>query len=86
MPSLGRRPAADGRERALLAAPGRDITVTAVVVLLTAAVFAAVANHRALAHIQRIDDVWLRLMISSRSAPLTAIAMVTNATPTISQP
>jgi membrane-associated phospholipid phosphatase len=73
------RPAAAGRpEHALLAAPGRDIAVTAIVVALTTVVFAAVAGHGALAHIQRLDDAWLRLMISSRSAPVTAIARLLN--------
>ena len=73
------RPAAGGRpEHALVASPGRDIAVTAVVVALTAAVFAAVADQGTLAHIQRLDDTWLRLMISSRSAPVTAIAMFLN--------
>jgi membrane-associated phospholipid phosphatase len=73
------RPAAGGRpEHALLASPGRDIAVTAVVVALTAAVFAAVADQGTLAHIQRLDDTWLRLMISSRAAPVTAIAMFLN--------
>jgi membrane-associated phospholipid phosphatase len=73
------RPAAGGRqEHALLASPGRDIAVTAVVVALTAVVFAAVADPGVLAHIQRVDDAWLRLMISSRAAPVTAVAMVLN--------
>ncbi len=66
------------QEHALLAAPRRDVAVTTVVVLLTATLFAAVANHTALTHIQRLDDGWLRLMISGRSAPLTATAMVFN--------
>jgi len=54
------------------------MAVTAIVVLLTALLFAAVADHSALGHIQRLDDAWLRLMISSRSAALTAIAMLFN--------
>ncbi len=62
----------------LLAAPGRDFTVTAVVVLLTAVVFAAVADRSAVTQIQRVDDAWLRVMTSSRSGPLTAIAMLFN--------
>ena len=45
---------------------------------LTAAAFAAVADHGVLAHIQRLDDAWLRLMISGRSAPVTAVAKVFN--------
>jgi membrane-associated phospholipid phosphatase len=73
------RPAAGGRqEHALLASPGRDIAVTAVVVALTAVVFAAVAGQGVLAHIQRVDDAWLRLMLSSRAAPVTAVAMFLN--------
>jgi undecaprenyl-diphosphatase len=73
------RPAAGGRqEHALVASPGRDIAVTAVVVALTAVVFAAVADQGTLAHIQRLDDAWLRLMMSSRAAPVTAVAMFLN--------
>jgi undecaprenyl-diphosphatase len=65
-------------EHALVTSPARDITVTAVVVVLTAVTFAAVGDDGALAHIQRLDDAWLRLMISSRSAPVTAVAMFLN--------
>jgi len=68
----------EGPEQALLAAPGRDTAATAVVVALTAVVFAAVADHRFLVHIQRLDDAWLRLMISGRSAPVTAVAKFFN--------
>jgi membrane-associated phospholipid phosphatase len=78
MSLMSRLPAQRDQEHALLAAPKRDTAVAAVVVLATATVFAAVANHVALTYIQRLDDDWLRLMISSRSAPLTAIAMVLN--------
>ncbi len=73
----------EGQE--LLAAPERGTAVSAavlaltvVVLALTAAVFAAVADHGLLAHIQRLDDAWLRLMISGRSAPVTAVAKVLN--------
>jgi undecaprenyl-diphosphatase len=69
----------------LLAAPERDpavtatvLALTAVVLALTAVVFAAVADHGLLVHIQRLDDAWLRLMISGRSAPVTAVAKVLN--------
>ena len=73
------RPAAGaGRNTRWWPPPGRDIAVTAVVLALTAVVFAAVADQGTLAHIQRIDDTWLRLMISSRSAPVTAVAMFLN--------
>jgi membrane-associated phospholipid phosphatase len=65
-------------EDQVLAARRRDAVVTAVVLALTAAAFAAVADHGLLAHLQRADDWWLRLMISGRSAPVTAIARVFN--------
>jgi undecaprenyl-diphosphatase len=37
-----------------------------------------VADHGMLAHIQRADDAWLRLMISGRAAPVTVVAKVFN--------
>ena len=45
---------------------------------LTAVVFAAAADSAVLAHIQRLDDSWLRLMVSGRTAPVTVIAKVFN--------
>jgi hypothetical protein len=67
--------AAQGRaEQQLLARPGLVALVTAVVVAITAGVFAAVADHATLIRIQRLDDAWLHLMISGRSAPITAVA------------
>jgi len=73
------RPGAPGRaEPALVAAPVRDAAITAVVVALTACAFAAAGGHRTLASIQRLDDAWLRLMISGRVPPLTVIAKVFN--------
>ena len=65
-------------EDQVLAARRRDAVVTVVVLALTAAAFAAVADHGLLAHLQRADDAWLRFMISGRSAPVTAIAKVFN--------
>jgi membrane-associated phospholipid phosphatase len=65
-------------EEALLAAPERDVAVTAAVLALTAVVFALAADHGIMAHIQRVDDAWLRLMISGRSAPVTVIAKFFN--------
>ena len=65
-------------EEQVLAARRRDMVVTVVVLALTAAAFAAVADHGVLARIQRVDDAWLRLMISGRSAPVTAAAKVFN--------
>ncbi len=65
-------------EEPVLAAPARDAALTAAVLALTAVVFALVADHGVLARIQRVDDAWLRLMVSSRSAPVTAIARFLN--------
>ena len=65
-------------EPPLLAAPRRDAVIAAVVAALTAVVFVAAADSAVLAHIQRLDDSWLRLMVSGRTAPVTAIAKVFN--------
>jgi undecaprenyl-diphosphatase len=72
-------PAAPGPERlVLLSAPGRDAVLTTAAVLFTAAVFTAVGEHGTLTSIQRLDDGWLRPMVSGRTQPLTAIAKVFN--------
>jgi hypothetical protein len=72
-------PAGPGSERfALLSAPGRDAAIATVAVLLTAGVFVAVGDHGMLTSIRRLDDGWLRLMVSGRTPPLTAIAKVFN--------
>ena len=65
-------------EHALLASPRRAALLTAGVVTLTAVVFALVAHHGTLAGIQRLDDAWLRLMISGRTPALTVIAKIFN--------
>jgi membrane-associated phospholipid phosphatase len=67
-----------GPEDQVLAARRRDAVVTATVLALTAVAFAAVADHSILVHLQRADDAWLRLMISGRAAPVTALAKVFN--------
>ena len=72
------KPATARREDALLGRPRQAAILTAGVVALTAVVFALVADHGTLARIQRLDDAWLRLMISGRTPPLTAIAKVFN--------
>ena len=78
MPGV-RRPDAPGREEpALVAAPGLLAAITAVAVVLTAGVFVVVGAHGTLASTQRLDDAWLRLMISGRAPPLTVIANVFN--------
>ena len=78
MPGMSWPAAARREEHALLASPGRAALLTAGVVALTAVVFALVADHGTLARIQRLDDAWLRLMISGRTPALTVIAKVFN--------
>jgi membrane-associated phospholipid phosphatase len=71
--------AASGPEEPpILAAPRRDAAITLVTCALTAVLFVVAADHAALSHIQRLDDSWLRLMISARDTPLTVIAKVFN--------
>jgi membrane-associated phospholipid phosphatase len=65
-------------EPLILAAPRRDAAGAAVIALLTAAALAVAADLAALGHIQRLDDSWLRLMVSGRDAPVTVIAKVFN--------
>ena len=73
------RPEVPGREEpALVAAPGLLAAITVVTVVLTAGVFAVVGDHGTLAGTQRLDEAWLRLMISGRALPLTVIANVFN--------
>src|ERR1035437_8698872 len=78
MPGMTRPATARPQEEALLGRPRRAALLTAGVLALTAVVFALVADHGTLARIQRLDDAWLRLMISGRAPPLTAIAKVFN--------
>jgi undecaprenyl-diphosphatase len=66
------------QEDALLGRPGQAAFLTAGVLAVTAVVFALVADHGVLTRIQRLDDAWLRLMVSGRTPPLTAIAKVFN--------
>ena len=73
------RPARTRQEEdPLLARPRQAALLTAGVVALTAVVFALIAGHGTLARVQRLDDAWLRLMISGRAPPLTAVAKVFN--------
>jgi undecaprenyl-diphosphatase len=62
----------------IFAAPRRAAVIAVVVSAITAVVFAAAANHAALSHIQRVDDSWLRLMVSIRNPPVTVIAKIFN--------
>ena len=78
MPGMTRPATARRQEDALLGRPRQAAFLTAGVLAVTAVVFALVADHGTLARIQRLDDAWLRLMISGRTPPLTAIAKVFN--------
>jgi len=75
VPGLSRRAAA---EEQLLTESGRDIVVVTLVVAVTAGLFAVMADHAVMSRIQRLDDAWLRLMISGRAGPLTALAKIFN--------
>ena len=66
------------QEPPILAAPRRDAAIAVAISAVTAVVFAVVASRGALTHIQRVDDSWLRLMISARNPPVTVIAKVLN--------
>jgi membrane-associated phospholipid phosphatase len=78
MPGLTRSAKARPEEGPLFGRPRQAALLTAGVVALTAVVFALAAGHGTMARIQRVDDAWLRLMISQRTPPLTAIAKVFN--------
>ncbi|HEV3288359.1 MAG TPA: phosphatase PAP2 family protein [Streptosporangiaceae bacterium] len=78
MPRVTRAATARPEEDALVDRPRQAALLTAGVVALTAVVFALVAGHGTLARIQRVDDAWLRLMISGRAPALTVIAKVFN--------
>jgi undecaprenyl-diphosphatase len=52
--------------------------IAVVISALTAVVFAVMASRGALSHIQRLDDSWLRLMISVRDPTVTVIAKAFN--------
>ena len=77
MPGLSRQ-AAEEEEQQLLTESGRDIVVVTLVVAVTAGLFAVMADHGMMSRIQRLDDAWLRLMISGRAGPLTALAKIFN--------
>ena len=65
-------------EPLILAAPRRDTAIAVVISAVTAVVFAVAANRAVLSHIQRLDDSWLRLMVSIRTPPVTVIAKIFN--------
>jgi len=82
MPDLAAGPAANAPirqpEPLILGRPRATAVLAGLVMAVTAAVFAAVANRAALAHIQRVDNFWLRAMVGDRLGPVTAVAKVFN--------
>jgi len=58
----------------LLGMPRRDALTTLFVGLATVVVFVGVAYHSTKAPIQRLDDRFLRVMVSNRASAFTAIA------------
>ena len=66
MPGMTRPATARRQEDELLAHPQRAAFLTAGVLAVTAVVFSLAADHGMLARIQRLDNAWLRLMISGR--------------------
>jgi membrane-associated phospholipid phosphatase len=61
-------------EHPLLSNSRRDVVTTAVLVLLTAAVFILVGLHPRPGWVQRMDDRVLREMVANRTGPFTAAA------------
>jgi membrane-associated phospholipid phosphatase len=78
MPRVSARSVSGPKEPLILAAPRRDTAIAVVISAVTAVVFVVAANHAALSHIQRLDDSWLRLMVSIRNPPVTVIAKIFN--------
>lgn len=74
MPRLTRQ-ATRSPEHALLPSPWRGIAVTAVVVTLTVVGLVSVGRGEPTPSVQPVDEDWLELMVSSRSAPVTAAAV-----------
>jgi hypothetical protein len=75
---LSTRATSGPEEPLVLAAPRRAAVIAAALTALTAVAFAVMANRGALSHIQRLDDSWLRLMISVRDPTVTVIAKAFN--------
>ena len=78
MPRVSAQGVPGPKEPLILAASRRDTAIAVVISAVTAVVFAVAANHAALSHIQRLDDSWLRLMVSIRNPPVTVIAKIFN--------
>jgi undecaprenyl-diphosphatase len=66
------------KEHPLLSATGRDLVIGALLALATAVVFLAVGLHATHGWVQKIDDRFLRVMVSHRTHTYTAVAKVFN--------
>ena len=78
MPRVSARAVCRPEEPLIFATPRRAAVMAAVAAALTAALFVLAANRLALAHLQRVDSAWLRLMASGRSTPVTVVAKIFN--------
>jgi membrane-associated phospholipid phosphatase len=65
-------------EHPLLSAAGRDLVIGTLLALATALVFLAVGLHATHGWVQRVDDRFLRVMVSHRTHTLTVVAKVFN--------
>jgi undecaprenyl-diphosphatase len=65
-------------EHPLLSATGRDLTIGAFLALATALVFLAVGLHATHGWVQKVDDRFLRVMVSHRTRTLTVVAKAFN--------
>src|SRR5436309_140316 len=65
-------------EHPLLSATGRDLVIGVSLALATALVFLAVGLHATHGWVQKVDDRFLRVMVSHRTPGLTDVAKVFN--------
>src|SRR5262249_43911371 len=78
MPRVSARAVCRPEGPLIFATPRRAAVMAAVVAALTAALFLLAANRLTLAHLQRVDSAWLRLMASGRNTPVTVVAKIFN--------
>jgi membrane-associated phospholipid phosphatase len=65
-------------EHPLLSATGRDLVIGVSLALATALVFLSVGLHATHGWVQKVDDRFLRVLVSHRTGGLTAVAKVFN--------
>ena len=65
-------------EHPLLGTPRRDTIVTVLLAVATATIFVLMANHGSREVVQRMDDAFVRRMVSIRTGWLTVVAKFFN--------